>query len=378
MSSMPLTEHLESKLQQLCLALVNQERARIVIPAYAASTGYWFGGGNLVADAEGNFYIVGRYRNHGDSRTGLAAGSRGLELAVFRSRDRGDTFEKVVSIRKEDLATNEGNVLSIEGTALRLTSGRVELFLSTEKDGRRYPERYADYLKPGTGIWSIDYIESESVEKLQNKSPVPLVSSNDPGTIHVKDPFLAPRSGDTDSNMPRLMFCSHPMSWTSSNTGYASLVRDSLGRISAVSNAFDIFPRGNTWDVAISRGTAVVDLPKIGAFAELDVQLMFYDGGECVRDLKEHTKAVSRPRGYSCEELGGVAYATNHRWENAIRLSRFEPMFVSPYGTGCSRYVDVFVRPEGMYATWQQSQEDLSQPLVMNFLPTREVESILS
>ena len=46
---------------------------------------------------DGTLYVVGRFRNAGDSRTGIAAGTRGLELAIFASCDNGSTFEKVVS-----------------------------------------------------------------------------------------------------------------------------------------------------------------------------------------------------------------------------------------------------------------------------------------
>ena len=53
-------------------------------------------------------------------------------------------------------------------------------------------------------------------------------------------------------------------------------------------------------------------------------------------------------------------------------------MFISPTGTGCSRYVDVLETKDGFYATWQQSQDDLSQPLVMNFVSRDEALQILS
>ena len=52
-------------------------------------------------------------------------------------------------------------------------------------------------------------------------------------------------------------------------------------------------------------------------------------------------------------------------------------MFVSPYGTGCSRYVDVLVTDDAFYTTWQQSQDDLSQPLVMTKVDRNEVASLL-
>ena len=127
----------------------------------------------------------------------------------------------------------------------------------------------------------------------------------------------------------------------------------------------------------MTRGTCIVDVPRVGAFRDRCASLLFYDGGESVRNLDEHEKAVKRPRGYSCEELGGVAYFVDGEFDHARRLSKNLPMFVSPMGTGCSRYVDVLRTDEGLFAIWQQSQEDLSQPLVMNFLSTAEVETIL-
>ena len=59
------------------------------------------------------------------------------------------------------------------------------------------------------------------------------------------------------------------------------------------------------------------------------------------------------------------------------RLSTLAPAFVSPHGTGCSRYVDVLFTEEYAYATWQQSQDDLSQPLVMNVVEMSTVAEML-
>ena len=134
---------------------------------------------------------------------------------------------------------------------------------------------------------------------------------------------------------------------------------------------FDFFRRGFTWDVAITRATCLLPLP------ELKVQLVFYDGGECVRNLDEHSMAVKRPRGYSCEVLGGLAFTRGDDLLTLQRLSITEPAFVSPYGTGCSRYVDVLATDRGYYATWQQSQADGSQPLVINFISREIAASIL-
>lgn len=105
---------------------------------------------------------------------------------------------------------------------------------------------------------------------------------------------------------------------------------------------------------------------------------MFYDGGECVRELASHSGGVQRPRGYSCEELGGAAYFADRDWSSPTRLSRLHPLFVSPHGTGSSRYLDVVCHDDVWYATWQQSQPDHSQPLVMNQMTRTEIETLLS
>lgn len=363
----PLLMH--QPLTRLATHLVNQSAARIIVPAQAQASGFWFGGGNMVVGPDGALYLAGRYRNAGDSRLGTAAGERGLELAIFRSDDCGGTFSKFLSFSKSDLDVPGRPVLSIEGCALQVGTNGVELFVSTEKDGVGYPAEFRQYLKPGTGVWSIDVLRAESLDQLAMASVRPLLECTDPRYLHIKDPFFY-----STSQYDYLMFCSHPFSWTSSNTGYVRRDRSSLD---FGSPNFDFFPRGTTWDVAMSRGTAIVDLPRVGAFANETVSLLFYDGGECVRNLAEHQQAVTRPRGYSCEELGGAAFFCDGKIHNASRLSQCEPLFVSPHGTGCSRYVDVLTTPENWYVTWQQAQSDGSQPLVLHVVPTSKVYELL-
>lgn len=184
-----LTPDDESRLIRFCQNLVNQSRARVIVQPYANSTGYWFGGGNLVVGPDGDSYLIGRYRNHGDSRTGLASGSRGLELAILRSKDRCRSFQKVISLGKAELGSRGVAVLSIEGACLRFVPEGVEVYISTEKADRQYPTELASFLKPGTGIWSIDRLRADSVESLREATVEPWLASEDPATIHVKDPF---------------------------------------------------------------------------------------------------------------------------------------------------------------------------------------------
>lgn len=363
-------DQIRERLSAFCNALIDQHAAHVIVEPQERSSGFWFGGGNLVEASDGSLYAVGRYRNAGDSRTGIAAGTRGLELAIFQSTDKGETFEKVVSWKKAELNSPSGDVLSIEGSCLRFVDGGVELFVSTEKTGVGYPDVVGDFQKPGAGVWTIDVLRAGSIQDLKAATVDVAFSSDCPGHLHVKDPFYWHTArGD------RLGYCSHPFGWSSSNTGVVDIPR--AGAMAGVPQ-HSVFPRGTTWDVAMTRGTCILPVPKVGAFAAEDYSLLFYCGGECLRPIDEHATAVRRPRGYSCEEIGGAAFLIDDDVSSAERLSRLLPMFTSPWGTGCSRYVDVLATADGFCATWQQSQDDLSQPLVMNFVSSEQAEGILA
>jgi hypothetical protein len=141
----------------------------------------------------------------------------------------------------------------------------------------------------------------------------------------------------------------------------------------------DFLPRGPAWDVAACRVTCRLPVPRVGAFADLPpLSLYFYDGAECLRPLPAHRHAASRPRGWSCEELGGMAYGFDRAFPRLHRLSRLAPLFVSPEGTGCSRYVSVLTEEDGsLYAIWQRSVASRAQPLFGHRLSAARVRALL-
>lgn len=359
------------KIRQFCEALMDQQNARPIVQPQEAASGFWFGGGNMIQDSDGHMVTVGRYRNAGDSRTGVASGTRGLELAMFRSTQPSTaghnlTFEKLLSFNKSDLNCGDQEVLSIEGSCLRRTDEGFDLFVSTEKANVRYPKELAGFQKPGAGVWTIDVLQAADLNALKNASVRACLQSDQPEHLHVKDPFFWKSGGET-----LLGFCSHPFNWSSSNTGYAELNSD--GTLNGTPK-FEVVSRGTTWDVAMTRGTCILPL----SVASGDNQsILFYCGGECVRELDQHSTAVSRPRGYSCEEIGGAMLIPHSGPQDAVRISALLPLFISPQGTGCSRYVDVCETVEGFFVTWQQSQADHSQPLVMNFVPREKANHLL-
>jgi hypothetical protein len=360
------------KLIAFCRALIDPQAAKVLIEPQERSPGFWFGGGNLVEAPSGTFYLTGRYRNFGDSRTGLEAGTRGVELALFESTNRGKHFEKILAFSKADLSPEGKPVLSIEGSALHFTDTGVELFVSSEKGNIAYPTELSNFQKPGTGVWTIERLKAASPSGLADANLEPVLTSDDPRFQHVKDPVIYEKPDGTLV----LGFCTHPFNWTSSNSGYAIRKK---GDTSFDPPDYTFFRRGYTWDVAISRITSYLPVPALGVFREGPPWLLaFYDGGESMRQYEEHTQAVRRPRGYSCEEIGGVAVLSRTSLRTVERLSNYRPMFISPEGTGSNRYVDVLETEEGFYATWERSYTDGSQPLVINFLSRERARALLT
>ncbi len=356
---------LSRRLIQVGRRLVSQVDADILVGPRAEEQGFWFGSGNICRDRDGSLLLCGRYRNGGDSRVGLEAGTRGAELAVFRSADGGESFQHVVSLCKDDVAPQGRQVVSIEGSCLRRTDAGLELYVSSEKR-LDYPDSVQEFQKPGTGIWSIDVLRASDVQGLAAAEPEPVLCSDEPCRLHVKDPVVF----DLDDHT-FMIYCWHPFSWTSSNTGVAEMRPDG-----SFTDCTDVLlPRGPAWDVTVCRVTARLALPGVGVLAEMPpVSLYFYDGAECFHDHG----ATGRPRGYSCEEIGGLAAGLDTQFPALTRLSVEGPLFCSPYGTGCSRYVSVYEGEQGYVATWQHSRPDGSQPLVVNRVSMAEVADILS
>ncbi|MCD6220565.1 exo-alpha-sialidase [bacterium] len=355
----------EEKLVLLGKKLIDQEKCRVIVQPYERNKGFWFGGGKIRKDKEGRIILTGRYRNAGDSRYGVSKGERGLELAIFISEDEGRKFKKIKSWSKKDLSY-ENKVLSIEGSSIYFGE-KVKLYVSSEKE-IKYPEGFEKYQKEGTGVWNIDVFVADTIEKLEPGNIKNILSSSNPENIHIKDPVVFEMKGEE-----YIIYCQHPFCWSCSYTGAGKIIENRFEIISS-----DILPKGYTWDVAVARVTERLPVPKVGMFKNLpDISLYFYDGAECIREHPQSEKGVKRPRGYSCEEIGGLAYGFDDEFPIIYRLSRYFPLFYSPEGTGCSRYVSAFFDGEKIYATWQRSFSDFSQPLVMNIVDIEEIEGVL-
>lgn len=367
-----MTNQIRERLQKFTHSLIDQEKAQVIIKPQSNAKGFWFGGGNIILH-DGIFWLCGRYRNEGDSRTGVGAGERGLELAIFSSPSINGPWEKVKSFSKSDLEHDNEEVVSIEGSSLLINDSGIELYISTEKN-RSYPKDVMSFQKKGTGVWDIDLIVAPKVDQLNAESIKRVLRTEDLGSLHIKDPVAFNISEEGEG--AGLFFCSHPFTWASSNTG---LALRGPGEKKFSIKSFNIIERGRSWDVACTRITDRLRIPRVGLLEdEMPMSLYFYDGAECLRSLEENSAASKRPRGFSCEEIGGVGIGYDAQFPHIIRFSDDFPMFISPEGTGCSRYVSTYVTDEGIIATWQQSRRDFSQPLVSNFLSFESIIEIFS
>jgi len=365
---MPLSDADRTALLRFLDALLDQERARVIVPPTEPASGFWFGGGNLAEDPDGTLWLVGRYRDAGDARTGVRGGVRGRELALFRSDDRGATFTKVRGWAKDELGAGE-ELLSIEGSSLRRRGdGTWELFVSSEKR-RAYPGAYAAFQKDGTGVWTIDRMTGPSPDRLDAATLAPAVVGTEPGHLHVKDPVHV----DLANGGTALLISNHPLTWASSNTGLALRAAGGEGFTPV---RWQLVPRGPCWDVGVTRLTDRLRVPRVGRFADgPDLSLLCYDGAEAMAPLQGDPDP---PRGESCEELGGAMWAPGDDLAAAERLTPLAPRFLSPHGTRTARYVRTLSTREGIFATWQQAQEDGSQPLVATFLERAEIARLLA
>jgi hypothetical protein len=314
-----LSEILKEKLINLGKELVNQEKAQVAVPPQQNKTGFWFGGGNITKDpVDGALYICGRYRNFGDSRTGISSGERGLELAIFKSTDGGNSFTKVRSWTKADLSFGSAKVLSIEGASIVFSDDKVEMILSTEKE-RTYPEGFESFQKQGTGVWSIDIFEGRTIDDLDVGTIRTIHHSDNPTSLHAKDPVGY--IGDDGSTY--VIYCQSPFCWSSTYSG--CLVRKPGQKNFDLISDY-IMQNGHNWDVAVTRITERLPVPKVGAFADIpSLSLYFYDGAECVNPHDQSEKGVKRVRGYSCEEISGLAYEFDDEFPILHRLSEYFP-----------------------------------------------------
>ena len=365
----PRNEERFHAVRALVSELIDQRSAHVIVRPNRAADGYWFGGGNLLQDAGGTLWLVGRYRDAGDSRTGLGAGERGLACALFASADGGASFEPVRSWSKAELSAH-GTVLSIEGTDLRRRAGGgVELFVSLEKDVP-YPDAYAAYQKPGTGVWSIDRMTATRRHRStwQHRRRCCGRGGRSPSTSRTPSPSR-PRRGHGAAVLLA--------------SGLVGLQQHRRRRARGSATTFELA----SWE-AVARG-AIWTSPSRASPTGSRCR----ESACCVRAADErlllrrrgvHAPAGGEPAG---RETAARLLLRGARRRDVGPGRRLPGDGTAVDGRAALRVADRnrqqslrehLLTKEFLYATWQQSQADRSQPLVMNALPMERVEAILS
>ena len=267
--------------------------------------GWWAGAPNATRDEEwGRYYLYYRLRRPRGQGRGY-----GARIAV--SQD-GFQFKDVWSIGQEEL-----NSPSIERGHLIRRGNEWVLYLS--------------YVNGETNQWQIDRIAGPSVEQLNVKDRIPVLTPVDVAGHAVKDPFvlrvgplwymyvsyapkelLAPVNGDLHASQD--VFTTGAVK---SHTGFAiSMDGDHYfwqGEVLGSS--------ASGWDSLVSRLSGI--LPMDGVF------LAFYDGASRVEE--------------NYEERGGLAVSGDLK--HFSKLMQSEPWFQSAYGS--ARYMCPVVTPMG-------------------------------
>ena len=132
----------------------------------------------------------------------------------------------------------------------------VELFVSTEKAGIDYPTGLESFLKPGAGVWTIERLTADSIAGLADAAVETILHCDDPQFLHVKDPFLYEVVIGELGNEETVLGFLHPSRFRGPVPTPATST--SGGRCRLWAARLHVLPRGATWDVAMSRATAML------------------------------------------------------------------------------------------------------------------------
>ena len=150
--SSPVNETQGRALERLLHALVDQEHARVFVPAYQPSSGFWFGGGNLIETSDGRLLLCGRYRNFGDWREQVSVPANAV-LSVPSSR-------RVIVVRHLQ------------------RSSVLERRPSADRRARSFPSREPPCIRRQTVLWSGSSLRRRTCRTLR---VLPATRSPEPG-----------------------------------------------------------------------------------------------------------------------------------------------------------------------------------------------------
>jgi hypothetical protein len=295
--------------------------------------GWWAGAPGATFDAlTDTFYLV--YRQRQPRELG-----RGIECRIAAS-ENGIAFKDIWALPKSSL-----NALSLERCSLcRGLDGVWRLYLC--------------YVSVEDRRWRIGLLEADEPDAFDLERLTPLLTADDIGADGVKDPSVfiigrmtyliasyATHEADLDPEQSRVRHATGDIfntGLTRSRTG-AAISGDGrrfqwIGDISPMTQAGD--PDKPAWDSYCRRIGSVLPLDRGGFLA-------FYDGGASVAE--------------NYEERTGLAITFDLR--EFYSLSPDGPALVSPYSTGCLRYVDALPVGRELFYYYEMARPDGSHEL---------------
>ncbi len=142
-----LTEAQKQKLITLARELIHQEAARILIEPMARSTGFWFGGGNVIRDRDGSILLCGRYEPDPNVlilcekafAQGLPIFTSGLDCYTISHRIA--TFSKELSADDMEMAESVS-----QSVGACVEPAQIERMLSVKREHRMSPPEFRSAL----------------------------------------------------------------------------------------------------------------------------------------------------------------------------------------------------------------------------------------
>lgn len=287
------------------------ELATVAVAAPGDGPGYWAGAPSAVY-AEGVYYLAYRLRRPVGS-------GRGYANVIARSDD-GLRFEPICTLDRDDFDAD-----SLERPALVAVPG----------GGWRI---YVSCATPGTAHWRVDLLEADDPSGFTASRRRTVLPGNE--AIAVKDPVIR-----YDGSSWHLWASCHPLDVPTETDRMVSDYATSVDGVDWTWHGTALRGRRQTWD---SRGTRIASVLVDGAAV-----IAYYDGRASAGENWEERTGIAVGVGYDAfTGIGETATA------------------VSPYGSGCLRYVDVVDLPGGARRLYfEASRPDGAHDLMTQHFP---------
>ncbi len=308
-------------------ALLNPEEGMTILEPPGSGTGYWTGASSVLYDEKtSKFYLYYRIRKPRPIRGG--------ECYIAQSKD-GIKFSPIWGAKKEEFDSS-----SVERASLiRTRDGSYRLYISS--------------VDPVDNRWCIDVMEASHPKEFKvnerkrvlSPSPIPCEGIKDPYVLVVEEKYYmivsyAPTPKEASGELRKKMHLTADVYNTGIAKSHTGLALSNDG----VNFKWwgDILSPGKGWDAYASRIGCVLCLPP--------VFIAFYDGSSTVKENYEEKTGL------------GISFDLMHYQ----KITKEEPLLVSPHASGCLRYMDCIIVHGELYYYYEYARENGSHEVRMN------------